>query len=105
MTSAGKKTVQVKIQGRSYRIRTEGDADARSVFRAATMLDETIERVRIRAGTVDSVDIAVLAALNIANSLVSDRDAREGAREPDPRLGDLVALLESALAPGGAASA
>ena len=66
MTSSGKKTVQVKIQGRAYRIRTEGDADARSVHRAATLLDETIERVRIRAGTVDSVDIAVLAALNPA---------------------------------------
>jgi len=96
--------VQVKIQGRSYRIRAEGAADAGSVHRAAALLDETIERVRIRAGTVDSVDVAVLAALNIANSLVSERESRASGAS-DARVGDLVALIEDALAPRRGASA
>jgi len=98
MKDAPKRTVQVKIQGRSYRIRAEGEADAGSVHRAAALLDETIERVRIRAGTVDSVDVAVLAALNIANSLVSERDGR-GSNASGARVGELIALLEDALAP------
>jgi cell division protein ZapA (FtsZ GTPase activity inhibitor) len=74
------------------------------VHRAAALLDETIERVRIRAGTVDSVDVAVLAALNIANSLVSERDGRASGAS-DARVSDLVALIEDALAPPRGASA
>jgi cell division protein ZapA (FtsZ GTPase activity inhibitor) len=102
MTS-GKRTVQVKIQGRAYKIRAEGDADAASVARAAAMLDETIERVRIRAGTVDSVDVAMLAALNVANSLVLEREARKGA-VPDERLAALIELVEAALGTDGASA-
>jgi cell division protein ZapA (FtsZ GTPase activity inhibitor) len=101
MKPAPKKTVQVKIQGRTYKIRADGEANAASVNRAAAMLDETIERVRIRAGTVDSVDVAVLAALNVANSLVLEREARGGA-VPDARVAALIELVESALGSGGA---
>ena len=101
MTPAAKRTVQVKIQGRAYKIRAEGEADAASVSRAAGLLDETIERVRIRAGTVDSVDVAMLAALNVANSLVMEREARASG-VPEARLEALIALLEQALAESGA---
>jgi cell division protein ZapA (FtsZ GTPase activity inhibitor) len=104
MKPAAKRTVQVKIQGRAYKIRAEGDGDAALVHRAAAMLDETIERVRIRAGTVDSVDVAVLAALNLANSLVGAREARTGgASVGDERVAGLIELIESALASGKAA--
>lgn len=103
MTAAPtKRTVQVKIQGRAYKIRAEGEADAASVGRAAALLDETIERVRIRAGTVDSVDIAMLAALNVANSLVVERETRAGGSVADARVAPLIALLESALGADGA---
>lgn len=102
MTAASRRTVQVKIQGRAYKIRAEGDGDGTNVQRAAALLDETIERVRLRAGTVDSVDVAVLAALNLANSLVSERDGR-GSRLADDRVAALIALVESTLAGGVAA--
>jgi cell division protein ZapA (FtsZ GTPase activity inhibitor) len=104
MKAAPKRTVQVKIQGRAYKIRAEGDGDGANVHRAAALLDETIERVRIRAGTVDSVDVAVLAALNLANSLVAERESRGGgAKLDEERVDGLVALVESALAGGAAA--
>jgi cell division protein ZapA len=105
MKEAAKRTVQVKILGRSYRIRAEGEADVGSVQRAAALLDETIERVRIRAGTVDSVDVAVLAALNIANSLVTEREGGRAGGASAARVGGLVALIEGALAPRRGASA
>jgi cell division protein ZapA (FtsZ GTPase activity inhibitor) len=101
MTSPAKRTVHVKIQGRPYKIRAEGDADAASVSRAAALLDETIARVRVRAGTVDSVDVAMLAALNVANSLVIERESRGVASVPDARLAALIELVESALGAGG----
>lgn len=99
MSSAPKRTVEVRIQGRAYRIRADGNADA--VRRAAALLDETMERVRLRAGTVDSIDIAVLAALNIANSLVSERESGSGVALPDERIADLVELIEAAMAEPG----
>ena len=100
MKAASKKTVQVKIQGRAYKIRADGDASAASVNRAAAMLDETIERVRIRAGTVDSVDVAVLAALNVANSLVLERETRTAPAVPEARVAALIELVEAALGAG-----
>jgi cell division protein ZapA len=102
MTPTAKRTVQVRIQGRAYKIRAEGDADPASVNRAAALLDETIERVRIRAGTVDSIDVAMLAALNVANSLVNERESRLGGSLPDARIEALIALVESALGADGA---
>ena len=94
--------MQVKIQGRAYKIRAEGGGDSAGVHRAAAMLDETIERVRIRAGTVDSVDVAMLAALNLANSLVNERESRSGTAVADDRLAGLIELVESALSRSGA---
>ena len=103
MKPALKRTVQVKIQGRAYKIRADGDGDATTVHRAAAMLDETIERVRIRAGTVDSVDLAVLAALNLANSLVNERESRgSSSGVADDRFSGLIELVESALTAAGA---
>jgi cell division protein ZapA (FtsZ GTPase activity inhibitor) len=101
MKPVAKRIVEVKIQGRPYRIRAEGD-DAGTVNRAAAILDETMERVRLRASTVDSVDIAVLAALNIANTLVAERETKAGAIVPDQRVAAMLELLEAALAPNGA---
>ena len=101
MKPAPKRAVVVKIQGREYRIRADGDADL--VRRAAVLLDETMERVRMRAGTVDTVDVAVLAALNIANSLVAAREGRKEAAGPDPeRLASLIQLVAATV--GGASA-
>jgi len=89
-----RQTVAVLVQGQEYRIRSQADPD--TVKRAAALLDETMERVRSRAGTVDSHDIAVLAALNIANSLVSLREVSAAAplRAVGGRIEELVSLVE-----------
>ena len=91
-----KQVVPVEIQGREYKIRAETSPAA--VRAAALLLNETMERVRERAGTVDSVDVAVLAALNIANSLVAERESATSTDWLAPRIEELGALIESALA-------
>lgn len=63
------RSVAVRIQGHEYRIRTEGDAAA--IERVAEYVDATMSRVRARTRTVDSRDVAVLAALNIAKDLLA----------------------------------
>ena len=96
-----KRTVPVMIQGREYRIRGEGDP-AR-MQRAAELLDETMTKVRARSGTADSVDIAVLAALNLANALATDRVSGGASEGLGQRIEALAELVEAATADSSSA--
>ena len=95
-----KRTIPVEILGQEYRIRS--DSDASTIRRAAALVDETMAKVRDRTGTVDSLDIAVLTALNIANHLISLRDAAgttsQGEKTRPDDLGELINLVEAAIA-------
>jgi cell division protein ZapA (FtsZ GTPase activity inhibitor) len=92
---SAKRTVPVKIQGKQYRIRAE--ADDAAIERAALLLDETMEKVRTRSGTADSVDVAVLAALNLANLLTAERASSGVAPGAGHRVVELIRLVEGAL--------
>ena len=95
-----KRTIPVEILGQEYRIRS--DSDASTIRRAAALVDETMAKVRDRTGTVDTLDIAVLTALNIANHLISLRDTAgttsQGEEIRSNDLGDLINLVEAAIA-------
>lgn len=90
--------VTVRIRGREFRIRT--DAEEESLQRIAGYLDETMARVEQRTGTIDSLDVALLTALNLARELVEAREGSPGGAPPaDPkRLRALIQQAESALA-------
>jgi cell division protein ZapA len=94
---SAKRTVAVSILGHEYRIRT--DVDPESVRRAAALVDETVARIRSRTATVDSLDVALLAALNLAKEVVALRDGAgtRSAGLDSARLAELVALLETAV--------
>jgi hypothetical protein len=100
---AAKRTVPVQVFGQEFRIRSDGDP-AR-IRRAAALVDETMARVRARTGGADTLDVAVLAALNIAHRLLlqgsPDAAGRPGS---DADLGALIHLVESALAEDAAVS-
>jgi cell division protein ZapA (FtsZ GTPase activity inhibitor) len=98
---AVKRTVPVRIQGQEFRVRSDGDA-AR-VRRAAALVDDTMQRVRTRSGTVDTLDLAILAALNLAHRLLT-RDETP-ALDAGPDLAPLIARIEAALAEEGPARA
>jgi cell division protein ZapA len=95
-----KRTVPVQILGQEYRIRS--DSDTATIRRAAALVDETMAKVRDRTGTVDSLDIAVLTALNIANHLIALRDdagaTSQGEKVRSDRLEDLIHLVDAAIA-------
>jgi len=72
--------IHVRILDRDYRIASDGEGASRErILAAASLVDETMRRIRERTGTVDTVSVAVLAALNVARRYVALRD--EGARE------------------------
>ncbi len=95
--------VSVRIAGHDYGIRT--DSDPEWLQRVAKHVDDSMERIRTRTDTVDSLAIATLAALNIARDLIELREAYEAggkrAAAPDPaganRLQALTRLAESEL--------
>lgn len=70
-----RRTVTVHIAGRDYRVVT--DADARWLEGVAGRVDEAMALVRERTETVDSLDVAVLTALNLARELMYAREVGE----------------------------
>jgi cell division protein ZapA (FtsZ GTPase activity inhibitor) len=97
---AVKRTVPVRIQGLDFRVRSDGDAGL--VRRAAALVDDTMQRVRARSSSVDTLDLAILAALNLAHRLLAREDAAAG---DEADLAPLIARIEAALAEEGAVRA
>ena len=91
--------VTISIRGQEFHIRTDDDEAA--LQRVAKYLDETMSMVERKTGTVDSLQLALLSALNLARELVELRDT--GASGPASsgvdfrRLASLTELAESAL--------
>ena len=102
---ASKPTVSVRIRGREFRIRS--DEDEESLQRIAGYLDQTMDTVAKRTGTVDSLDVALLTALNLARELVRIREAGSPARNAiaPERLRSLIDRVEGTLGAGGDARA
>ena len=65
--------------------------------RIARHVDETMLRVEERTGTVDSQDVALLTALNLAREVVEERDMNVSSGADPKRLRALIELAESAL--------
>jgi cell division protein ZapA (FtsZ GTPase activity inhibitor) len=91
-----RRSVTVRIRGREFHIRSRGDADA--VQRIAALVDTTMANVERRTGTVDSRDLAMLTALNLAREVVEGRDQQVGTQAEAGRLRALIELAESAVA-------
>ena len=89
------RSVAVTIQGKQYKIRADGDGE--SVTQAAALLDQTMDRVRERSSTADSIDVAILAALNLANRLTSERTPQTAAPSNGRQIDDLIRLVEGAV--------
>jgi cell division protein ZapA (FtsZ GTPase activity inhibitor) len=99
---AERNAVSVQIRGQEFRILTNDDGE--SLQRVAQHLNDTMALVEQQTGTVDSLDLALLSALNLARELVDIREGRvdagaaSGASAVDPeRIEALIELAESAL--------
>ena len=91
------KPVAVQILDKEYRVACEPGEEV-ALITAAKFLDERMRDIR-RSGKVIGTDrIAVMAALNIANELLSHEDtATESAESVGRRVRDLRERIEGAL--------
>ena len=102
---SGRSTIEVRILGKDYRVVSDGSVSSEEqVEAAATLVDETMRRIRDRTGTVDTAHVAVLTALNVANRLLAQRDDERSAGGPleSDRIRGLIELVESATGAGAA---
>ncbi len=91
----------VTIFGRTYHLR--GHHDPSYLERLAALVDEKMKEVAQATGAADTVKIAILAALNLADERLqaeagSPGDARGAAAAAVPRLERLVSRLDELLA-------
>jgi cell division protein ZapA (FtsZ GTPase activity inhibitor) len=92
---AARRSVAVRIRGKEFRILTDGDEE--SLQRVAALVDSTMVRVERHTGAVDSLDVAMLAALNLARELLDLRASGPATGVDADRLRSLVEQAESAL--------
>jgi cell division protein ZapA len=90
-----KRSLSVRIRGQEFRIRS--DESPELLAQVAEIVDATMKRIEERTGAIDTLDVAMLTALNLAREVV---EARKG-RSSMPRL---RALIERAEAAGSAVS-
>ena len=82
--------VTVEIYGRSYQF-TSDDRDPEYVTRAAKYLDEKMRQAAASIGDRAPVDVAVLAAMEIAQEVLDARSRKAGLLdEADRRLDDVA---------------
>ncbi|HKN47356.1 MAG TPA: cell division protein ZapA [Candidatus Polarisedimenticolia bacterium] len=70
--------MQVEIYGQSYNLRGQGEVTY--IQDLATYVDKKMREVAEATATVDSLKVAILAALNIAD------ESRQGRAAPEPEL-------------------
>jgi len=90
------RVIPVEIHGQRYPIRSSLEAEY--VARLAQYVDEKIRAAAAQTPASDSLRLAVLAALNIADELFRCRDLkRESDGELAERAGELERLLDRVL--------
>lgn len=67
--------IDVHIHGRRYSVRADGDAER--IRELASIVDEKMRKVHGHGLAVDSLKVAVLAALNLADDLWQMRQSHE----------------------------
>jgi cell division protein ZapA len=86
-------SVAVDIYDQVYHLR---GTDPEHVKALAAMVDAKMRAVAARSSTVDSLRVAVLAALNLADELSVLRERLQS--NVDPRAAELSSLLDAVLA-------
>jgi cell division protein ZapA len=83
--------VQVEIFGQTYSVKSGGDAAY--VKKLAAFVDEEMKDVSRASGAVDSLRVAVLAALNLADECFRLREEASGKQASSSSLDDRAMRL------------
>ena len=97
-------TVRATVEIFGQRLGLRADGDEARVQEIARFVDNRMREVADRSSSVDTVKIAVLTALNIADELFLERETDQDTRQKrlEKQAERLVIKIEEAMKPGGA---
>ncbi len=88
--------IQVEIFGQVYKVR--GEEDQGYIEELARYVDSKMQTIAETTGTIDSLKVAILAALNIADELFKVQNERESSEERvTVKANELADALDEAL--------
>jgi len=102
--SAKKKTVDVTIMGRSYKIAC-ADEEREALLAAVSLLDQKMNDIKAAGKVASAERIAIMAALNLAHEFLQPKGASPGGSSSVDlevmrgRMHSMQSELEQALAP------
>jgi cell division protein ZapA len=94
--TAAKQTVIVTIRGQEYSIRT--DAEVEHVYAVARLVDDRLTELGQRTRTVNTINLMVLALMNVAGDYLQVKSELDETRAHIERL---IALLPADVAAAG----
>jgi cell division protein ZapA len=97
-------SVRATVEIFGTRLGLRADGDAARLEELARFVDTRMREVADRSSSVDTVKIAVLTALNIADELFHERETDQDARQErlEEQAERLVSRIEEAMKPGEA---
>ncbi len=95
-------TVRATVEIFGQRLGLRADGDEARVQEIARFVDNRMREVADRSSSVDTVKIAVLTALNIADELFQERETDQDTRQKrlEKQAERLVLKIEEAMKPG-----
>ena len=90
-----KDLVTVEIYGQSYKLRGAGQKDY--ILRLADYLDAKMNQIVDSTGTVDSLKVAILAALNIADEYFQGVKPSDGLEISEERIIRMIEVLDDCI--------
>jgi len=91
--------VEVNILGHEYTVKT--DADVEYIQEIASYVDKKMSEIVRNTKTVSTLNVAILAALNIADDFFKERDKREDLlTQVENRSNEIVEAIDTQLKQG-----
>lgn len=92
-----KKSFEVKVLNQKFVLKT--DSDERYVQKVADLVNEKVFNIQEKTKSVSSLNVAILAALNIADDYYKIKSKRSNkVASVEKRLRELMQILESEVA-------
>jgi cell division protein ZapA len=89
----GERSIEIKIMGQRYTVKTDGNEE--HLQEVARYVNEKMEEILRNTKSVSTLNVAILAALNIADDLLKEKERRKSLlREVEAKSKDLVEKID-----------
>jgi len=89
----GERSIEIKIMGQTYSVKTDGNEE--HLQEVARYVNEKMEEILRNTKSVSTLNVAILAALNIADDLLKEKERRKSLfRELEAKSKDLVEKID-----------